>query len=78
MSLAEQVAEMTKPRCTAADRLNEWVEGLPESEKEIGFHVLRSPQTFSPHIVVKMFRREGASLSKETVIAWREANNVTR
>ena len=70
MAFAEEADKMFSPRKDAAERLEEYVNSLPEKESQAARRILLSGQQKK---VMDAFRKEGYPISYITLMNWKEA-----
>lgn len=73
MSFADREKSILKPRTTAADKLDEFLDSLPEEEREVAIRILKNA---SQKRAMNAFREEGFPLSYVTLCNWKDKHNV--
>ena len=72
MSFAEREKAIMKPRRNGADRLDDFLNSLPEAEKETAIRIIFNA---SQKKVMDAFRDEGFPISYVTLTNWKDKNS---
>jgi hypothetical protein len=72
MSFIEREKTILKPRRTGADRLDDFLNSLPEAEKETAIRIIFNA---SQKKVMDAFRDEGFPISYVTLSNWKDKNS---
>jgi hypothetical protein len=73
MAFTDHEAEIFKPRLSALDKLETYIEGLPEKEQKSCLNILRNAPEKR---VMVAFRAEGQKISYDTLKLWKEKHDV--
>ena len=60
-------------KLSPVDKLNQWVDALPDSEREAALEILRNDSEWSQSQVVEVFNAEGYAVHKGVISDWRRA-----
>ena len=72
MSFVEREKAILKPRRTGADRLDEFLNSLPDVEKETAIRIIFNA---SQKKAMDIFRDEGFPISYVTLTNWKDKNS---
>ena len=69
----------SKRRLTVLDKLDLFIAGLPELEREAALTVLKDPDEFKRPEVIELFQEAFSyEVTSDLITAWRKKNNVSR